>query len=286
MKKKVLVIGASGFLGTALMQELSKKFNVIGTFFGEKKQGLIELDLNNSVQLDSVLNSVFPELIVLAAAETDVDAYELKPEISRNQIISAKKIVEYCKEKNCFLVFISTDAVFDGKKGNYNEIDAPNPICEYGRNKLSLEKIISSLKNYLILRTSVLYGLPLSPDKFIGGTILKLLKKEKVFVAEDWKRTPTLTTDLAKALINLTEKNQKGLFHAAGNSSLSSYETALAIAEEFNVPSSLIEKIKGDELKLPAKRPLDSSLNISKLLSLGIRMSSFEEGLEFIHSNL
>ena len=102
--KKVLVIGASGFLGTALMQELPKQFEVIGTFFGEKKENLIELDMNNKAQLNSVLDSVCPEIIILAAAEADVDAYESNPEISLNQKKSAQQITVWCKKNSCFLV--------------------------------------------------------------------------------------------------------------------------------------------------------------------------------------
>ncbi|MBU2100062.1 SDR family oxidoreductase [Candidatus Micrarchaeota archaeon] len=284
--KKVLVIGASGFLGTALMPSLKEKFDVIGTFFGEKKEGLIELDLNDSFKLDKVLNEVFPEIIILAAAETNVDAYESNPEISENQINSAQQITNWCDSNNSFLVFFSTDSVFDGTKAPYNESDDPNPLNDYSKNKLEIEKIIKKLENHLILRTSFLYGLPIASSKFVGLTITKLLNKEKVFAVTDWKRTPTLTKDFALALIQLIEKNQKGLFHVAGTSSVSAFEMALAIAKEFNAEKNLIKKIKGKELNLPAVRPLNSSLNISKLQSLGVKMSSLEQGLKFIHEKI
>jgi len=284
--KKVLIIGASGFLGTALIKEFSEKFDVIGTSFPEKTNEFIQLDFNNSLQLNSVLDSVFPEIIVLAAAEANIDLYESKPEISFNQINSAKQLTDWTKKNNCFLVFISTDSVFDGIKGNYSESDKSNPLCAYAKNKLETEKIVQQNPNHLILRTSVLFGLPLTENKFIGKAILKLSQGEKVSAASDWKRNPTLTKDFALALIQLLEKKQKGLFHAVGSDALSMHKAALMIAEEFSASEDLVEEIKGSELNLPAKRPLDSSLNTSKLNSFGIKLSSFKEGLKFVHEKM
>jgi len=285
-KQKILVIGADGFLGKTLMKELLKQHDVIGTYYKEKINDFIELDLNNHLLLEKTLNGVSPEIIVLAAAETNIDLYETNNKISLNQISSANKIVKWCNKNNSLLVFFSTDFVFDGTNNNYKETDATNPISVYGKNKLDIEKIIQKLENHLILRLSFLYGLPLSSDKFVGRTILKLLEGEKVSAVTDWKRNPTLTKDVAFVLISLIEKKQTGLFHVVGSSSVSPFEAALAIAKEFDVSSSLIKKIKGEELNLSAKRPLNSSLSISKLVSKGIQMSPFEQGLKFIHKNM
>jgi dTDP-4-dehydrorhamnose reductase len=232
------------------------------------------------------LVSVFPEIIILAAAEANVDVYESKPEISLNQKKSAQQIVDWCEKNNCFLVFVSTDSVFDGKNAPYLESDKPNPLCEYGKNKLEIEKIIQEIPEHIIIRTSVLYGIPVTSNKFIGKAILNLSSGKKVSAATDWIRTPTLTKDFAFALIKLLELNQTGLFHVTGSSSVSMFEAALLVAEEFNASKELIESCKCADLILPAKRPLNASLNISKLNSLGIKMSSLKKGLKFVHEKM
>jgi len=285
-KQKILVIGASGFLGKALMQTLSKNFDVVGTFHSNPSPGLIQLDLSDSLQFQKTLANTAPDIVVLAAAEANVDSYEKNPAISERQLVSAEIIAEWCEENNSLLVFISTDFVFDGRKGKYGENDSPNPINTYGKNKAEIEKIVQGVEKHLVLRLSTLYGLPLSSEKFVGKAIFKLLKGERVQAAVDWKRSPTLTNDVALALEKLLKNKQYGLFHAAGSTSHSMYDIAIAIAREFNVPLALIEQGKGAELKLPAKRPLDTTLDISKIRKLGIQMSSLENGLGFVHKNM
>ena len=284
--KKILVIGASGFLGKALIQELPKKFETIGTYNKNTVEGFVKLDINNPVELKKTLDTVSPEIVVLAAAEANVDAYETDASISAVQIHSAKIIAEWCKQNNALLVFVSSDAVFDGSNAPYRETDSAKPISSYGRNKLDIEKIAQKVKRHLVLRTSTLYGIPVSPDKFIGKSIIRLLRAESFPAAVDWIRTPTLTRDFALALIKLVEKKQSGLFHVAGGSRLSMYEIALAVAREFNANQGLVKKGSISEIKLPAKRGKDTSLSISKIESLGIRMSSIEEGLKYIHGNM
>ena len=285
-KEKVLVIGASGFLGKALMWELPKKFEVVGTYNNNPVQGMVRMDLNNYLELKKALEKIFPEIVVLAAAEANVDAYESSAFISRKQVSSAETIVGWCKENKKKIVFISTDFVFDGMKGNYSEDDKPKPINAYGKNKLDIEKIAESAPNNLILRVSTLYGIPVLPEKFIGKTIKKLSGNEFVEAAADWRRNPTLTSDVAVALSLLLEKNQNGLFHVAGLSQLSMYEMALAIAREFSADETLVKKGTGGRLVLPAKRPLNTTLDISKISGFGVKMSSFPDGIRFVHENM
>ncbi len=285
-KQKVLVIGASGFLGQALMKELPKKFDAIGTYNSNPVNGFIKFDLGDLEKIKKGLSTAHPDIVVLAAADANVDSYESNPDISRMQISSAEKISEWCRESNALLAFFSTDFVFDGKKGNYSESDIPNPINQYGRNKLEIEKIVSSVPEHLVLRTSTLYGLPVLPGKFIGKTISKLSHNETIEAAADWKRSPTLTKDLAVALRVLLEKKHRGLFHVAGASQLSMFDMALAIARELNSSDSLVKKGVGNELRLPAKRPLDTTIDISKIRKLGIKMSSFEQGIKFVCENM
>ena len=282
---KILIIGGSSFLGFALMKELSKH-EVIGTYHSNQKEGMIQLDMNDSLQLEKTLNEVNPEIVLLPAAESGVDAYETEPEISDSQIQSAQHVTDWCKKNEAKIVFFSTDFVFDGEKGMYTEKDIPNPINAYGKNKLEIENIVQQNENHLVLRISTLYGLPFTTPKFVNNAIKKLSNNEEITAVTDWKKCPTLTRDIALGVNQLLEKNQVGLFHMNGKTALTMFDVSIAITKEFNVSKDLVKPIKGADLELPAERPEDTSLDISKLEAIGIQMSSFEQGLKYIHENM
>jgi len=258
-----LVTGAGGLLGERII-ELDE--NAIGLYYTRKPlidRNLIKLDITNRKEVFKIFKDFQPKCVIHCAALTNVDyCEEHKKEAYTVNVEGTKNVVDACKEIGAKLVYVSTDFIFDGKKGSYKESDKPNPLSYYGFTKLKGEEFVRKLENYVIARTSVIYG----PNKsnFVFWVLESLRKGKKIKVVTDQYNSPTYNLDLAKALLKLSEKGH-GIYHTAGSERISRYEFAKRIAKIFNLDSDLIEKITSHELMQKAKRPFDSSLNVEKI---------------------
>jgi dTDP-4-dehydrorhamnose reductase len=206
--------------------------------------------------------------VIHAAAETNVDKCETQKEHAWNvNVEGTRNVAEACAEVNTKLIHISTDYVFDGEKGFYNEEDKPNPANYYGFTKLEGEKqVIECCKNYVILRTSVLYGCHPWKQNFATWIINKLKQQQEIAVVEDHYNTPTLADNLAEMAVEVTEKDLRGLYHTSGRERISRCEFAKQIAKTFNLNADLVKPVKMSESTAwIAKRPKDSSLNTGKI---------------------
>lgn len=276
---KTLVVG-TGFFGEKLMRLLSaSNIEVEGTLI-EERDGFTKLDITDKESVSTVFDNAFPELVVLTAAVSNVDYCEQhKEEAFKINVEGAKNIVEACRQFNSKLVFLSTDYVFDGKRGNYIETDKPNPIQYYGTTKLLAEKEVLKLENALVMRVSSLYGFNSLSDKpCFPLFVVNQLKEGKEVNASMQITNPTLIDDAALALQQLVEMNAAGIFHAVGANALSRFDAAMQVAETFELDESLIKK--ASDLHFAAARPENSSLNIKKLNSVGIEMTDFSHGLQ------
>ena len=250
-----------------------------------KKEDAIQVDLLNKDTLKNIFTEHNPDIIIHCAAMTDVNLCEIKiTEAHKQNVTATKNLVEFCKEKDSKLIFISTDAVFDGKKGNYIEEDEINPINIYGKTKAEAEKIVQTLDNHLILRTSVLYGAG-GEKKIINNMMNKLNNNEIIEVVDDIRRSPTLIDDIANA-INLTiEKDVKGTLHLTGDTQDSLFEITKKIASVLNKDLNLIKPCSITKFEKDiAPQPRDSTLNIGKAKLLGINMKNIEQGIEFLNT--
>ncbi len=283
LKKKALVIGA-GLLGKKLLKELKfRGWEAEGTSLegGE----FLRLDIRNAQETNELVKKLSPETVFLAAALTNVDYCEENPTESREvNVKGTENVVNVCRELGCWLVFLSTDYVFDGEKGNYKEEDAPNPLNEYGKAKLDAEKIVSGMHPnlYIIARTSTLYGFNSGKGKktFLDWVKEELGQGKEIRAVDDQVTSPTLTDDAANALVELVEREKNGLFHVTGSGAESRHGFALKAAEVFGLDKEKILKAKTAELGQKAKRPKDCSLSISRLNSLGIGMRGTGEGIK------
>ena len=279
---KILVTGASGFLGTKIMSVLKGDFDVIGTDRDESR-GNSKMDITDANEVSSTINRLKPDVVLHLAALADVDKCETDRDSARKiNVDGTKNLIDACKKTNSKFIFISTDFVFDGKKGLYKEEDKPNPLSYYGATKLEAEKLVekSGLK-YLTLRLEVLYGFNGngSERSFTMWVFNSLKQGKEIKVLDDQFSTPTLTDDIANAIRSLVNKNKEGLYHVCGSQRLSKYDMAVKLAEAFGFDKSLIKPMKTSEFKQAAARPKDSSMSIDKLKREGIKMHSFEEGL-------
>jgi dTDP-4-dehydrorhamnose reductase len=280
---KILITGSNGFLGTKLVSILSNEFDVVGLNHSQ-------LDITNIDKIIQTIKDIKPDIIINTVAFADVDKCETDKEKAHDiNINGIKNIIQICKELNIKLIHISTDFVFDGKKGNYSEEDETNPVNYYGQTKLEAEKLIQeSGIDYIIARVCMLYGHNgnNSERSFVKWVYENLMNNKPINVFTDHIGTPTLIDDVAQAIITLIKKEKKGIYHVSGTEKINRHNMALKIAETFKFDKKLINPITSDQLKQTAKRPKDTSLNISKLNEIGINMSNVNTGLKIMKEQM
>ena len=267
---KLLITGASGLYGSKLAQmAIAKNIEV----YSSDIQGLsvygsfVKLDISGKEQVEEAFKTIKPDMVVHAATLTDVDKCETNKELAwKVNVEGTKNIVEAAKSAGSFLIYISTDYVFSGEKGNYKETDKPDPINYYGLTKLKAEEIVQTQKEYFIGRPSVIYGSTPAAGKvnFALWLIETLGKGERVKIVTDQWNTPTLNTNLAEMTLEVIERRLTGVYHTCGATRVSRLEFAEQIAEAFGLDKSLIDKVLSSQFTWPAKRPMDSSLDTSK----------------------
>jgi len=161
-------------------------------------------------------------------------------------------------------MYISTDYVFNGEKGYYKEDDLPDPINYYGLTKLKGEDVVKKIcNNFVIARTSVIYGV--NKINFVLWVIDQLKKKKQVNIVKDQYVSPTLNIDLAEQILGLIEKDARGIFHTSGGERINRYYFTMIIADVFGLDKKLINPVRMKDMKWHAKRPADSSLDVSKI---------------------
>lgn len=269
----ILITGASGLLGSKMAEKAaSVGYKVYSGYFMHKPNyGFpIRFDIRNRTAVEKAFKIASPEIVVHTVALTDVDKCEMDKELAWNiNVEGTRNLVDLCKQRGVFLIYISTDYVFKGDKGMYKETDEPEPINYYGLTKLKgEEEVIDKLNEFCIARPSVIYGIkPLSgKSNFALWVIEKLRKNESINVVMDQWVSPTLNTNLADMLLEVLERRLTGIYHLAGATRMNRYEFAKLIAEEFNLNHELIRPIAMCELKWKASRPKDSSLDVSKAM--------------------
>lgn len=281
MHLKLLIIGASGVLGSRLYNDaIKKKWNVMGTYCSHECGGLYHLDVRDKGSMEKAFNFFRPDVVIMAGGITNVDLCTLKPKLAEGvNIKSTLSLVKEIKEYGSRLVYISTDYIFDGENGPYKEEDKPNPINKYGETKLEAENIIrSKLKEYLIVRACQIYGIAerapylcgmgrnSAPNKnFAIKIIHNMQNNKKVYAADDLYSTPTYSGLLSDSLIKLIEKKSEGIYHEAGAEFLNRYDYVNKIADVFELDKALIQRVKLKDLKLKAKRPKKCGLKIDKV---------------------
>lgn len=293
---KILVIGGGGQLGSKLIEQAKDKHEVYATYVTRLPKldsaKIYKLDKTDYIEVQKVFEKVKPELVVDTAALHNVDYCEThKDEAWKINVEGTRNIAKECRKYNAKLVFISTDFVFDGKKGNYSEEDQPNPINYYGITKLEAEKTVNqTCENHVIVRPSVIYSwiseaqatsISGKPLNFAMWLIQKLLNNEEVNIVTDQYTSPTLADHLAETILKLGEQDKVGVYHVAGKNRLNRYEFSVKLAEKLSLNRDLIKPITSDKLKQIAKRPKDSSLNVSKVeKELGLKMLTIDEALD------
>ena len=267
---KLLITGASGLYGSKLAKlALAKGIEVYSSDIQSLSVygNFVKLDISGKQQVEEAFKTIKPDVVVHAATLTDVDKCETNKELAwKVNVEGTKNIVEAAQSAGSFLIYISTDYVFSGEKGNYKETDKPDPINYYGLTKLKAEEIVQTQPEYFIARPSVIYGSTPAAGKvnFALWLIETLRKGEHVKIVTDQWNTPTLNTNLAEMTLEVIERRLTGIYHLCGATRVSRFEFATKIAEAFSLNTGLIDKVLSSQFTWPAKRPADSSLDTSK----------------------
>lgn len=271
---KILITGAEGQLGRDLIKVLSGEHQLFPFD--------LDLDITDYSKVISTIPSIKPDLVIHAAAMTDVDGCELNPDQAfKVNALGTQNVALACSESNAKIVYLSTDFVFDGRKREpYTEFDTPNPLSIYGKSKLAGENYVTSLlPNHYITRTAWLYG---KEGKNFVKSILRLAEeKGELRVVNDQVGSPTYSYDLAAMIAKIIETDFFGIYHVTNAGSVSWYEFAQKILEIAGKGGVKIIPITSDELNRPAPRPTYSVLRNYVLELRGIgKMRHFEEALK------
>lgn len=297
--QKVLITGSNGLLGQKLVYKLldNEDFSVVATSRGDNRLLIQEgykyynLDISSKSEVEKIFEIENPDIIINTAAITNVDLCELDNDLA--DLINYQAVTylaDEAKNYGSFFIHISTDFIFDGRRGPYREKDQANPLNFYGLTKLKSEEYIKDkLIDYSILRTILVYGT--NEDKSKSNIVLwakKALENgDEIRVVDDQFRMPTLAEDLADACIASAESKIKGIFHISGRDYMSIYELVEKVAEFWNLDFSKVKRISTDQLDQPAKRPAQTGFVLAKSMGiLGYNPRSFEQGLEIVDSEL
>lgn len=292
---KILITGSNGLLGQKIVK-LCLKYGIqfLATSKGENRNpdcpssNYFALDITNKLEINGVFEAFYPTHVIHTAAITNVDQCENDKDLCTDVNINATGyLFDVTQRFFAHFQFISTDFVFDGEKGMYQETDEVNPLSFYAKSKVEAENLLlkSEYKNWSILRTIIVFGEGnnLSRSNIVLWVKDSLSKAQNINVVNDQFRTPTWAEDLAWACLRVCEKSKTGIYHISGKDYNSMLGFAREVATFYKLDESLITEISSASLNQPAKRPPNTGFNLSKAeKELGYKPKSFSECLRLI----
>lgn len=283
---KHLVIGASGQIGGYLYRSLADAGeDVEGTYHSFHISGLQKLDIRQAAQVQELIATIKPDIIYLPAAQSNVEYCEISgDDTARTNILGTRHVVQAANDIEGTVVFISSDYVFDGKAGPYREGDAPHPINVYGWQKLAGEHYVATnATDYLIIRTTVVYGWERQGKNFICHLLRRLRSGSMIHVPTDQVGSPTYAPNLADAVAELAITSKRGVYHVAGPERVGRYEFAREAARAFGLSETLIWPTLTVNTRQRALRPLEAGLVVDKAAGeLTTPLVGYREGLEIM----
>ncbi|XP_066936928.1 methionine adenosyltransferase 2 subunit beta-like [Clytia hemisphaerica] len=288
---KVLITGASGLLGRAIKKELEavNGWKILGLGFTRLNGGLKKVDLTDSDELEKVMNDFQPDVVVHSAAERRPDVVGNKEtETVALNIKATEHIAKLASKLGSFLIYISTDYVFDGSAPPYTPNSKPNPLNRYGQTKFEGEKVTASnCERHAILRVPILYGeVERVNESAVTGLLVNLKDTSTPSKISNYElRYPTFTEDVAVVCRQMIQHSQtaptfKGIFHWQGNEQLTKYQMVKIMSKVFNLSMDHLEPVNGPTSS-STPRPYHCQLDCSGLekLNIGAR-TSFEGAIK------
>lgn len=283
-----VVIGATGLVGGYIHASLRRRgLKTVGT--SREPGGLFKVvPLEDKAALTRFLDESEPEAVYLCAAASNVDGCEREPAAAHVvNVEAAAHILDMLRPQGVPIVLFSSDYVFDGAAGPYAEDAVPAPLCEYGRQKLAVERLGASAPNALVLRVTHVFGKEVRGKNFGMRCARMMQEGATITVPADQCATPTHASVIAAAAIDLLDAGVRGIVHVASPDYVSRPEWAAAIARAFGVQDPSIRAIPTAEMNQPAKRPLRAGL-IAKHAEalLGREFPTLEASLRMLREEL
>ena len=297
--KTILVTGSNGLLGQKITSAVlaGRQFNLIATSKGlnrfkpETGYQYESMDILDPANVRAVVEKYRPDAVIHTAALTNVDKCHEQRELAFDLNVNAvQTLADICTEFGAQLIHLSTDFVFDGAAGPYDEEGVPNPLSYYGETKLKAEEVVQNAKcKWAIVRTIIVYGIV--REKSRSNIVLwakeALEKGEPINVVNDQWRMPTLAEDLAEGCLLIAEKEATGIYNISGDEMMSISELVAKVADFWQLDKTLIREISSASLNQAAKRPVKTGFILDKAVrDLGYRPHCFTEGLALLDSQL
>lgn len=297
---RILITGANGLLGQALVRRLSenRELDVLATArddaprFDGGSCGYTPLDVTQPDAVENVFEDFAPDVVINCAAMSDVaECDENRNEAWATNARAVKRLAKHCNETRARLVQVSSDFVFNGKRGPYDEDARPDPVNYYGRAKLAGENAVreAGRSNWAIVRTVLLYGTGqgLSRSNVVLWMIDELSEGNPLHIVDDQYRTPTHVDDLATGIERLVDREKTGIYHLSGRDLVSIYELACTVAEVFDLDASLIEPVSSDFFEDDVDRPPRTGFIVDRAAEeLDYDPRSLEDGLHDLKDRL
>jgi dTDP-4-dehydrorhamnose reductase len=283
-KKTIVITGSSGIIGASLSRALRKSFTVFGIdTIPDKLHTQFTLDITNDKSFKRVLVAINPDIIIHTAAMKDMKlCQENETQAYNNNVKPAKTIFSYLQqESGKKLIYISSDIVFDGIKGDYDEKDTTNPINVYGKTKLECEKIFIAHENVAICRTAMVLkseGDLKTPTKQVLNELKKdtlynqslfieyvyhaLKKGVNIYLSKVHLSNPTPNKLLTQIIQEVISKDARGVLHTAGPVQISRYDFALEVARHFNLNREFLHA--SSTVGTLPYRPKNVTLNVKR----------------------
>jgi dTDP-4-dehydrorhamnose reductase len=272
MPMKIGITGASGLLGSALIDGLHTEHDVYATarHKGLQKPGVrwCCFDLLDSVALNAWLIESQVDWVIHCAAWVNVDQCQVQPQQARQLHVQVTSMLAtYLNERGGRLLYISTDSVFDGKKsGAYTEVDQVSPLNVYAETKLAGEGPVLAMKaRGLVLRTNIIGWSRRGTLTFFEWLLRGLVEKRPLPLFDDVYFSPLHVSGLTQIIGQLLRQSCSGLYHVAGSAALTKYDFGYLVAEEFALSADNISRSDLASSALQAPRPANMALSSAKL---------------------
>ena len=299
LRTRVLITGANGLLGQALVRRLSSTddHDVLATARDDTPRfdvpcDYTQLDVTTPDAVETLLTAYDPDVVVNCAAVSDVT--ECDEDRNRAWAVNARAVrtlAKQCRSVGARLIQLSTDFVFNGKRGPYEEDARPDPVNYYGRTKLAGENALREFDflDWAVVRTVLLYGTAkdLSRSNVVLWMIDRLSEGKPLRVVDDQWRTPTYVRDLADGIVRLIDRDRTGIYHMSGREMVTIHELARTVADVLGFDPSPIEPVSSDYFEDAVDRPPKTGFIILKAeTELGYDPRPLREGLRTVGKEL
>lgn len=284
----LFIIGGSGLVGSKVAAAAKGTYRVVATYrdVAPKIEGVEFVKMRKEVLDESLplMRQVKPAAVIDTAALHNVDKCEEDRDLAwQVNAGSTGTLAQAATDLGARYLFISTDFVFDGTKGNYAEDDVARPVNYYGETKLAGERAtLAASADHLVVRPSVVYGWDDTRLNFATWLLTSLRDKKSVNIVTDWIGSPTLADSLAQALVKLLAAPSGGVYHLAGKDAMSRFDFSVRLAKAFRQDTSLVKPVTSADMKMKAPRPPNSSLANTKAKRLGLQTLGADEGIAFM----